>query len=156
MKRTSTIALIAGLLTVAAAAPDSSAAQSAATTGSAPSTTSIKTLTRAEFEALIAQPGRVLLIDVRQPDEISANGGFPVYLSVQADALANQLAAIPRERTIVTVSNHANRAIRAGELLAQHGFTVAGAIGSETYEEAGGAVVHVAPRSARNDRAKEQ
>ena len=155
MKRTSTIALIVGLLAVAGP-PDPTAAQSSAAPASSTSKTSIKTLTRAEFEALIAQPQKVLLLDVRQPDEISVNGGFPVYLSVQADALVDHLAAIPRERAIVTVSNHANRAIRAGELLAEHGFTIAGAIGSETYEQAGGAVVHIAPHSARNGQAKEQ
>jgi len=40
-----------------------------------------KILTRAEFDALLATPGRVLLIDVRRPTEIAMNGGFPVFLN---------------------------------------------------------------------------
>src|SRR5258708_7580623 len=44
-----------------------------------------KILTRVEFDALLATPGRVFLIDVRRPTEISMNGGFPVYLNIQAD-----------------------------------------------------------------------
>ncbi len=41
-----------------------------------------KTLTRAEFDALLANPSSVLVIDVRRPDELTAKGGFPVYLSI--------------------------------------------------------------------------
>ena len=43
-----------------------------------------KILTRAEFDALVAAPGRVLLLDVRRPTEIATNGGFPVYMNIQA------------------------------------------------------------------------
>ena len=83
-----------------------------------------KVLTRAEFDALLAKPEQVLILDVRRPDEIKDNGGFPVYLSIQAADLEKNLAWIPRDRTIVTVSNHANRGGRAADLLASHGFKV--------------------------------
>jgi hypothetical protein len=55
-----------------------------------------KTLTRSELDLLLAKPDKVLLIDVRRPDEISSNGGFPVYLSIQIGELEKQLDAIPR------------------------------------------------------------
>ncbi len=55
-----------------------------------------KILTRAEFDALMATPGRVLLLDVRRPTEIAMNGGFPVYLNIQADDLEKHLAEIPK------------------------------------------------------------
>src|SRR5690349_23978402 len=51
--------------------------------GTAPASKA-KVLSRAEFDQLLAVPDRVLLIDVRRPDEIASNGGFPVYLSIQA------------------------------------------------------------------------
>ena len=105
----------------------------------------VKTLTRAEMDKLLAMPDRVLLIDVRRPDEISANGGFPVYLSIQADDLQNHLAEIPKDRTLVLVSNHAGRAGRAAELLQSKGFNVAGAVGAQTYESEGGKLTKIKP-----------
>ena len=95
-------------------------------------------LKAAELDKLLATPEKVLIIDVRRPDEVSTKGGFPVYLSVQLGALENNFAAIPKDRVIVTVSNHAARAGKAADLLAAHGFKVAGAVGSETYESEGG------------------
>lgn len=104
-----------------------------------------KTLTRAELDQLLATPEKVLLIDVRRPDEISSNGGFPVYLSIQIGELEKHLDAIPKDRIIVTVSNHAARGGRAADILASHGFNVAGAVGAETYESEGGTLTKVQP-----------
>src|SRR5580658_8357378 len=103
-----------------------------------------KILTRAELDQLLATPDKVLLIDVRRPDEISSNGGFAVYLSIQIGELEKHLADIPRDRVIVTVSNHAARGGRAADLLAEHGFNVAGTVGAETYESEGGKLVRIA------------
>ena len=106
-------------------------------------------LKKEELDKLLATPDRVLLIDVRRPDEVSAKGGFPVYLSIQLNALEQSLANIPKNRTIVTVSNHAGRAGKAADLLAAHGFKVAGAVGTETYESEGGhAVTRIVPPPA--------
>lgn len=104
-----------------------------------------KKLTRGEFDALLAYPDRVLLIDVRRPDEISSIGGFPVYLSIQIDDLKNHLNAIPRDRTIITISNHAVRAGVAADLLTANGFRVAGAVGAQTYETEGGTLLKIVP-----------
>ena len=95
-------------------------------------------LSRAEFEQLLSKPGGLLLIDVRRPDELTRFGGFPVYLSVQIKELENSLDWIPKGRTIVTVSNHAARSGRAADLLTSKGFTVAGTVGAQTFEEQGG------------------
>jgi rhodanese-related sulfurtransferase len=95
-------------------------------------------LTRAEFEQLLAKPEKLLIIDVRRPDELTRVGGFPAYFSVQAKDLESNLAWIPKDRTIVTVSNHASRSGRAADLLASKGFKVAGLVGAQTFEEQGG------------------
>ncbi len=102
-------------------------------------------LMRAELDSWLAKPEKIVLIDVRRPDELTAIGGFPVYLSIQAKDLEKSLAYIPKDRTVITVSNHAGRAAKAADLLADKGFKVAGAVGSETYEKEGGTIIKIVP-----------
>ena len=142
MKTAKLTLLLAGALALAplaysADAPGSSAAAKAPASKA-------HVLSVAELDKLLAQPGKVLVIDVRRPDEVSSIGGLPVYLSIQISDLEKSLAWIPKDREIVTISNHAGRAGKAADLLASKGFKVAGAVGSQTYEQQGGtAVVHV-------------
>ena len=140
--------LLVLILTLAASVAFAQANDAKPSSGAAvkPPASKAHILTRAEFDALLAKPERLLLIDVRRPDELTAKGGFPVYLSVQFGELEKSLAWIPKDRTVVTVSNHAGRAAKAADVLASKGFKVAGAVGSETYEQQGGtAVVRIAP-----------
>jgi rhodanese-related sulfurtransferase len=104
-----------------------------------------KQLSRSEVDALLAQPERLTVLDVRRPDELTAKGGFPAYLSIQAKDVEKQLAFIPKDRLIVTVSNHAHRAGAVADILIAKGYKVAGATGSEDYEQQGGAVTRIAP-----------
>lgn len=104
-----------------------------------------KVLTRVELDKLLTTPDRVLLIDVRRPDEIASIGGFPVYLSIQAADIEKHLSEIPEDKLIVLVSNHAGRAGRAADLLESKGFKVAGAVGAQTYESEGGKLMKIAP-----------
>jgi rhodanese-related sulfurtransferase len=108
-------------------------------------------LNRAQFDALLAKPEHLLIIDVRRPDELTKIGGFPVYLNVQSKEIENNLAFIPKDRSIVTVSNHAHRAGAAGDLLVAKGFKVVGAVGAQNYEEEGGKLAKIeipAPKPA--------
>ncbi|HET6145376.1 MAG TPA: hypothetical protein VFE02_17855 [Candidatus Acidoferrales bacterium] len=104
-----------------------------------------KILTRAEFDAMLATPGHFLLLDVRRPTEIAMNGGFPVFLNIQAADLDKHLAEIPTGVPIIVISNHAHRAGIAADLLASKGFKIAGAMGAQVYESEGGAVVKYPP-----------
>ncbi|MFZ6872652.1 rhodanese-like domain-containing protein [Undibacterium sp. Di27W] len=150
IKRKNFIALF---LSVAAA---SAMAQPAATPASGATTEQVwkyktKRLERKEVDALLARPEKLVVIDVRRPDELTAKGSFPVYLNIQNKELEKSLAYIPKERVILTVSNHAVRAGAAGDLLAANGYTVAGATGSEDYESQGGTITKIAvppPRTA--------
>lgn len=142
MKKTIALAaLLASLVGPAVLAADSPAAAPAA------QTYSYKTpkLNRAQIDALLAKPDKLLVIDVRRPDELTKIGGLPVYLSIQAKQLEQSLAYIPKGREIVTVSNHAGRAGAAADLLASHGYKVVGAIGVENYQEEGGSLTKIAP-----------
>lgn len=96
------------------------------------------TLNKAQIDALLATPDKVVFLDLRRADEISAIGGFPAYLNIQVSELDRFLGFIPRDRDIVTVSNHAGRAKRAAALLASKGFKVVGAAGAQDYEAQGG------------------
>jgi rhodanese-related sulfurtransferase len=153
--------LFAGLLTICAASAfaqdDSrphqvSVANTAAAPAGAPASQA-HVLTREELDKLLARPRDLLVIDVRRPDEVSKIGGLPVYLSIQLGDLEKSLAWIPKGRTIITVSNHAKRAGTAADLLASKGFKVVGAVGVQTYEEAGGKLTKVAPASPRTGNA---
>ncbi len=101
-------------------------------------------LNRAQLDALLAKPEQLLIIDVRRPDELTKIGGFPVYLSIQSKEIETSLAFIPKDRDIVTVSNHAGRAGAAGDLLTAKGFKVVGAVGAQNYEEEGGKLAKIA------------
>jgi rhodanese-related sulfurtransferase len=134
--------LLAGAL--AAAAPLAYSADAPAAAAKAPAFKA-HVLSRDELDKLLADPSKVLVIDVRRPDEVTDIGGLPVYLSIQNKDLEKSLAWIPKDRQIVTVSNHAGRAGKAADLLASKGFKVAGAAGVQTYEKDGGtAVAHIA------------
>jgi rhodanese-related sulfurtransferase len=104
-----------------------------------------KVLNRAEIDTLLEKPDQVLILDVRRPDEIQTIGGFPVYLNVQIAELEKSLAFIPRDRTIIALSNHASRGGRAADILTKGGFKVAGAAGAEDYESQGGKLVKITP-----------
>lgn len=108
-----------------------------------------KQLDRAEIDALLAKPEKVVVIDVRRPDELTAKGGFPVYLNIQVTEVEKNLGYIPKDRVVVTVSNRAHRAGAVGDLLTSKGFTVAGAAGSVDYEEQGGKITKVLPVAPR-------
>lgn len=105
----------------------------------------VRQLSRAEVDALLAHPEQLTVLDVRRPDELSAKGSFPAFLNIQAADVEKQLAYIPRDRQILTVSNHAHRAGAVGDLLLSRGYKVAGAAGSEDYEQQGGTVAHIKP-----------
>lgn len=111
-------------------------------------------LKRADLDALLAKPENLLVIDVRRPDELTAIGGLPVYLAIQAKDLENSLAYIPKDRVIVTVSNHAGRAGAAADLLVSRGFHVAGAVGVQNYEAEGGVLTKIAPPAPKGAEAK--
>jgi len=123
------LALVSGGVALAQTAPAAASAEAA-----------VPKLKRAQIEAYLATPDKVVFIDVRRPDEISELGSVPAFLNIQISELDRFLAYIPRDRAVVTISNHAGRAGKAAELLVKQGFNVVGAIGIEDFVAEGGAV----------------
>lgn len=110
-------------------------------------------LNRKQLDGYLTYPDQVLIVDVRRPDEISTIGGFPTYLSVQIADIEKGSVFIPQDRTLITVSNHAGRALRAADALLAKGFKVAGAVGAQDYEAEGGKLTKIAapaPKVAAN------
>jgi rhodanese-related sulfurtransferase len=138
------VALAAALLATTALAAEPAAKPAA------PPKSLAHELSNAEFEALLAHPEKLLIVDVRRPDELTKIGGFPVFLSVQIKDLPERLTWIPKDRTIVTVSNHAARSGRAADLLASKGYKVAGTVGAQTFEEHGGTLTKFEVPPPRN------
>jgi len=104
----------------------------------APAQQEIPVLSREQVDQFLATPGAVEFIDVRRADEVAAIGSLPVFLNIQASEIDRFLGYIPRDRTLVTISNHAHRALAVAAQLRERGFTVAGAIGVQDYEAQGG------------------
>ncbi|GBG13784.1 uncharacterized protein NMK_1335 [Novimethylophilus kurashikiensis] len=132
---------LAAPLAFAADAPDQKSAQPAAHAYSAKT----PKLSRAQVDQLLAKPDQLVIIDLRRPDELTSIGGFGTYLSIQSKELEKNLAFIPKDRSIITVSNHAGRAGAGADLLASKGFKVVGAVGVQDYEAEGGTLVKIAP-----------
>jgi rhodanese-related sulfurtransferase len=128
-----------------AAAPAASAASAPAAYVAPPWTDKTKQLNRNEVDKLLGNPKKLLIIDLRRPDELVKYGSFATYLNLQLKDLPELLDYIPKDRTILTVSNRAHRAGAAGDILTAAGYKVAGATGSEDYREAGGTIVKVTP-----------
>jgi len=127
----------AGVALIALAAADGSALAQAAP-DAVQAAPKIPVLDRAQVDALLATPDKVAFIDVRRADEIAALGSLPVFLNIQITELDRFLPYIPRDRQLVTISNHAGRAGKAASLLKAAGFNVVGAIGVEDYAAHGG------------------
>lgn len=147
------LAALALAFTTQLASAQQAAAPAAAASAPAPQKWKYSTsrLTVGQVDRWLAQPDKILVLDVRRPDELIKYGSFPVYLNVQNSELEKQLDYLPKDRWIITVSNHAQRAGAAGDLLTAKGFKVAGATGSEDYEQEGGkAVKHIQPPPPRN------
>ena len=145
MKMKSLVMVMLGLATSLAFAQEGPAAASAAPAADVWKYKT-KRLDRVAIDALLAHPKKLLVIDVRRPDELTVKGSFPVYLNIQAKEVEKNLAYIPKDRAIITVSNRAHRAGDVGDFLTSKGYKVAGAAGSVDYEEQGGtAIVRVSP-----------
>jgi rhodanese-related sulfurtransferase len=141
------LSVLASSLAIAADSPtkETTQAKEAVKPAEHPYTAKSPKLNRRQFDVLLAKPDKLVLIDVRRPDEVGKLGGFPAYLSIQLADLDKYSAFIPKDRAIITVSNHAGRAGKAADLLAEKGFQVAGAVGSQNYEEEGGQLLKLEP-----------
>src|SRR3954471_17015492 len=100
-----------------------------------------KEIKRAELDTLLANPGKIFVLDLRGPEEIAKIGTLPGYVNIPLAQLESRLAEIPKDKTILPVSNHAVRAWKAQAILEKNGYQVPGGIGVQNYEKEGGKLI---------------
>ena len=106
-----------------------------------------KILSNAEFDALMQNPDKVLIIDIRLPLQIVQAGGFPVFMYILASGtdyiniFMSHTAEIPKDRQLIIVDNQGHRSLNLCNLLDAKGFKIAGALGEEVYAQNGGTVL---------------
>jgi len=137
-----------GTLTkIATPAPAASAAQPPAADEYKYKTTRLK---RAEIDALLAKPENLLVIDVRRPDEITEDRRFTGLSQHSGQRRRKKSGLYPqRSRYRDRRETIFGRNGAAGDLVASHGFKVAGAIAAEYYEAEGGTADQNRAASAR-------
>ena len=69
--------------------------------GGEPTATEPRRVETDEIAAVLAE-GDVLLLDVREPEEIAELGTIEGYVNIPIDELESRLDELPRDRTILT------------------------------------------------------
>ena len=100
-----------------------------------------KELNRAEIDTLLAHPEKIFVLDLRGPDEIVKIGSLPGYVNIPIAQLESRLSEVPKDKTILPVSNHSVRAWKAQAILEKNGYKVPGGIGVQNYEKEGGKLI---------------
>lgn len=75
-------------------------------------------------DELLAQKDKVTVVDVRRPDEFTAElGHVPGALHMVLDTLPQRIAELPKDQTIVFVCRSGGRSARASAFARENGFT---------------------------------
>jgi len=84
----------------------------------------------------------VFLLDVRNPDELEADGMIEGAVNIPIDQLEARLAEVPKDRSIATYCLHGRRASLAATLLKENGYGNTVEFGGmEEWEEKGYPIV---------------
>ena len=114
MRLLDSLVIVAALVVVAAcsAAP---AATPAVETLNLPADIDVATA------ASLRERDDVVMLDVRTPEEYD-QGHIPGVMLIPLDQVANRLAEIPKDKTLVVTCRSGNRSAQAAELLRQKGY----------------------------------
>lgn len=80
----------------------------------------------------------MFVLDVRRPEEAAQIGTLKGAVNIPLAELETRLKEVPKNKAILTLSNHAARAAKAAALLEKNGFKIVGAVGVQDYVEGGG------------------
>ncbi len=69
----------------------------------------------------LSQPGAPLVLDVRNPPEVQAEGGIAGAMLIPMDQLPARLAEVPKDREIVAVCKRGMRSFNAANWLRAQG-----------------------------------
>ena len=138
IRRTLTPALL--IAAAALAAPASLGAQASPTTPqaapatapTAPAVDESRRVQPADIDAMIAK-GDVVVLDVREPNELSETGTVKGAIHIPLGQLEARLGELPKDKVILTACRGGGRASRALTLLESKGFKTAGFCGLKDY-----------------------
>ena len=85
------------------------------------------------IDSVMSKDG-VILLDVRDPNEIEELGGYEGAINIPVTQLERRLGELPKDKTILTACNGGGRASRAAAILEKNGFKVAGFCGLREYK----------------------
>ena len=94
-----------------------------------------KKITYEELVKLLEKPQDVLLIDVREPNEIEVTGTLKGALTIPVGQLADRLKEVPKDKPVVAFCRRGGRATRASNLLDEKGYKTLGVFGLEEYHD---------------------
>ncbi len=100
-----------------------------------------------ELKAMFDRKEDFLFVDVRRPEELQVMGTLPGYRNIPLDEFEARYAEIPRDRLVVLACNRAQRAAKAREILASHGYRRIALCALNEYRERGYAMIHPKARS---------
>ena len=80
-------------------------------------------LTPDELKEMFDKKEKFFFLDVRAPEELEKLGTLPGYVNIPLGELANRLQEVPKNQTIVSACNRAQRAATAAGILRKNGYT---------------------------------
>ncbi len=104
--------------------------------------TQARKLSPDELKAMFDRHEDFVFVDVRRPEELQIMGTLPGYRNIPLDELESRYAEIPRDRLVVLACNRAQRAAKAGRILAAHGYRRIALCALNEYRERGYALIH--------------
>jgi rhodanese-related sulfurtransferase len=85
------------------------------------------------IDAMIAK-GDVVVLDVREPNELDESGTVKGAIHIPLGQLESRLSELPKDKVILTACRRGGRASRAYAMLESKGFKLAGFCGLENYK----------------------
>ncbi len=95
----------------------------------------VKQLSPEEVKNCQMQRPRCVLLDVREPRELTEVGAIDGFINIPLGQLEQRLQEIPKDKTVVTICHVGARAAKAAQILARHGYQTQGAIGILAWKE---------------------
>jgi rhodanese-related sulfurtransferase len=89
----------------------------------------VKQLSPEEVKNCQIQRPRCVLLDVREPRELTEVGAIDGYLNIPLSQLEQRLSEIPKDKTVVTICHVGGRAAKAAAILLRNGYRTEGASG---------------------------
>jgi rhodanese-related sulfurtransferase len=94
-----------------------------------------KKLAPEEIVKLLKEPGSVIFVDVREPNEIAVTGTVKGALTIPVGQLEGRLSEVSKGKAVVPFCKLGGRAARAANLLEAKGYKTVGVFGLEPLYE---------------------